>query len=403
MRCADAGVVIVGGGQAGSRAAEALRLAEFRGSITLVGDEVHLPYERPQLSKELLLKEEAGPAYIRSREQWQELDVDVMTGVRVAGCDLERRVLGFEDGRERPFTKLLIATGTRARRLPDLEQGPIPVFYLRSVDDAVGLRASLREGLRVALIGGGVIGLEVAAAAVERGCAVTVIEAAPLVLAQVGSRLISEYFLKLHRDLGVRVLTEVTAQRVAPEGLVLSDGSICPADLVLVGIGVEPAVESVAGSGISTSKGIRVDRHGATECDGVYAAGDVAEQWNRCADRWMRVENWANAQNQAVSTAKSMLGQGEGYDSVPWFWSDQHKTNLQVVGSLSNVTEIVRGDSSCGRFSVLGLRDDEIVGAATVNAPKHMAILRRAVAARMRVNRADLENPEFDLKRLLSK
>ncbi|WP_454644818.1 NAD(P)/FAD-dependent oxidoreductase [Bradyrhizobium liaoningense] len=403
MSGADAGIVIVGGGQAGSRAAEALRLAEFRGSITLIGDEMHLPYERPQLSKELLLKEGAEPAYIRSREQWQELDVDVMTGVRVAGCDLEKRVLGFEDGRERRFAKLLIATGTRARRLPAIERGPIPIFYLRSVDDAVRLRASLREGARVALIGGGAIGLEVAAAAVERGCSVTVIEAASQVLAQIGSRVISEYFLKLHRDLGVTILAGVTAQRVAPEGLVLSDGSVCRADLALVGIGVEPATDGFIGSGISTPHGIRVDRRGATECEGVYAAGDVAVQWNRCADRWMRVENWANAQNQAIAAARSMLGQGEGYDSVPWFWSDQYKANLQVVGSLSNVTEIVRGDSAGGRFSVLGLRDGEIVGAATVNAPKDMAILRRAVAARVRVNRGDLENAEFDLKRLISK
>ena len=172
-----ADIVIVGGGQAGSRAAEALRLAEFRGKITVICDEVHLPYERPQLSKEILLNEAITPVYVRSKEQWRALDVDVLTGIRVADLDLERRVVGLENGRECGFGKLLIATGTRARRLQVLERGTVPVCYLRSLDDAIRLRASLQAGVRVALVGGGVIGLEVAAAAVERGCSVTVIEA----------------------------------------------------------------------------------------------------------------------------------------------------------------------------------------------------------------------------------
>lgn len=175
------------------------------------------------------------------------------------------------------------------------------------------------------------------------------------------------------------------------------------ADLVLVGVGVEPAIEFTVGSGISSPQGIRIDQFGATGCDGVYAAGDVAVQWNRWADRWMRIENWANAQNQAIATAKSMLGQREAYSGVPWFWSDQYKVNLQVVGSLSNATQFVRGECAGGRFSVVGVRDGEVVGGAAVSAPREMAVLRRLVAARARVSREELENPEFDLKLLLSK
>jgi p-cumate 2,3-dioxygenase ferredoxin reductase component len=398
-----ADIVIVGGGQAGSRAAEALRLAEFRGTITVICDEVHLPYERPQLSKEILLNEAITPVYVRSKEQWRALDVDVLTGIRVADLDLERRVVGLENGRECGFGKLLIATGTRARRLQVLERGTVPVCYLRSLDDAIRLRASLRAGVRVALVGGGVIGLEVAAAAVERGCSVTVIEATPQILAQVGSKAISDHFSKMHRELGVTILTNVTANRCVPNGLELSDGTLCAVDLVLVGVGVEPAIEFTVGSGISSPQGIRIDQFGATGCDGVYAAGDVAVQWNRWADRWMRIENWANAQNQAIATAKSMLGQREAYSGVPWFWSDQYKVNLQVVGSLSNATQFVRGECAGGRFSVVGVRDGEVVGGAAVSAPREMAVLRRLVAARARVSREELENPEFDLKLLLSK
>lgn len=271
------------------------------------------------------------------------------------------------------------------------------------MDDALSLRARLRDGARIVLVGGGVIGLEVAAAAVERGCSVTVIEAMPQVLAQVGSATISRYFAGLHRDRGVTVLTGVTAVKAVQGAIELSDGSQRPADLLVVGVGVEPANDLGAALGISSPQGIRVDRNGATELDGVYAAGDVALQWNRCSNRWMRIENWANAQNQAIATARSMLGQGELYDVAPWFWSDQYKTNLQVVGSLSEVEEVVRGDIARDRFSVVGLRDGEVVGAATVNSPKDMALLRRIVGARGRVARADLESPEFDLRRCLNK
>jgi p-cumate 2,3-dioxygenase ferredoxin reductase subunit len=185
-------------------------------------------------------------------------------------------------------------------------------------------------------------------------------------------------------------------------GLELSDGTVCPADLIIVGIGVEPVLDLASQLGLAAEHGIKVDTNGATALEGVYAAGDVALQWNRCSDRWMRVENWANAQNQAAATAKAMVGQDGSYDLVPWFWSDQYKVNLQVVGTLSGVDEIVRGDIAGGRFCVVGLRDGEVVGGASVNSPKDMAVLRRLVTMRKRPSRSDLENPAFDLKRALS-
>jgi p-cumate 2,3-dioxygenase ferredoxin reductase component len=395
-------IVIVGAGQAGGRAAEALRAAQFSGSITMIGGEIHLPYERPQLSKSLLLDQSAAPAFLRSSEEWSGLGVDVYTGTDATECDLARRVIGLADGREFQFDKLLFATGTRPRRLRALEEGPVPVHYLRHLDDALILRDALAKGQRVVLVGGGVIGLEVAAAATERGCSVTVVEAMPDVLAQVGSPTISGYFRKLHAGHDVTLLTGVTAVRSVPGALEVSDGTLCPADLILVGIGVEPVLDLATRSGLPSQQGIRVDRNGATELEGVYAAGDVALQWNRCCDRWTRIENWANAQNQAAATARAMLGEDGGYDAVPWFWSDQYKTNLQMVGTLARVEEVVRGDICSGRFSVIGMRDGEVVGGATVNAPKDMAVLRRLVTMRKRPNRGDLENPGFDLKRALS-
>jgi p-cumate 2,3-dioxygenase ferredoxin reductase component len=394
-------IAIVGAGQAGGRAAEALRAAQFSGAITVIGGERHLPYERPQLSKSMLI-EDAAPKFIRSAAEWSDIGVDLHIGSNAVACDAERRVVGLQDGREFRFDKLLLTTGTRPRRLPELEDGPVPVAYLRDLDDAVTLRGMMSDGNRVLLVGGGVIGLEVAAAAILRGCRVTVVEAAGDVLAQVGSATISAYFRKLHSDRGVSFLLGQTAVSNVEGGARLSDGSFCAADLILIGIGVEPCLDLANSLGLALERGIRVDRTGATEIPGVYSAGDVALQWSRYAQRWMRIENWANAQDQAAAVAKSMLAPGEPYEPISWFWTDQYDVNLQVVGTLQGVDEIVRGDATAAKFCIVGLRDGEVVGGASVNSPKEMALLRRLVSQRKRPSRGDLENPAFDLKRALA-
>lgn len=394
-------IAIIGAGQAGGRAAEALRAAQFEGVITVIGGEAHLPYERPQLSKSMLIEGDA-PKFIRSAGEWAEIGVDLHVGANAIACDAERRIVGLQDGREFRFDKLLLATGTRPRRLPGLEDGPVPVAYLRDIDDAIALRGVMSEGCRVLLVGGGVIGLEVAAAAVSRGCRVTVVEAAGDVLAQVGSATISAFFRRIHSERGVSFQLGRTAVANVEGGARLSDGSFCAADFILIGIGVEPSLELAAAIGLPSQSGIRVDRAGCTDIPGIYAAGDVSLQWSRFTERWMRIENWANAQDQAAAVAKSMAGLDQSYEPTPWFWTDQYDVNLQVVGTLGGVEEVVRGDTAGAKFSVVGLRDGEVVGGATVNSPKDMAVLRRLVSMRKRPSRADLENPAFDLKRALA-
>jgi p-cumate 2,3-dioxygenase ferredoxin reductase subunit len=182
----------------------------------------------------------------------------------------------------------------------------------------------------------------------------------------------------------------------------LSDGRIVPADLVVVGVGVEPAADLARQAGLAVDQGIRVGPSGMTEIDGVYAAGDVAEQWSGWHGRWMRVENWANAQNQAIATARNMVGQDVSYEAPPWFWSDQFEANIQVIGHPGGADEIVRGDVERGRFTTISLRDGEVVGAVTVSSPKDMALLRRLAASRKRVNPSDIANPAFDLKQALA-
>jgi NADPH-dependent 2,4-dienoyl-CoA reductase/sulfur reductase-like enzyme len=194
----------------------------------------------------------------------------------------------------------------------------------------------------------------------------------------------------------------VSVKQATVGAIELEDGTLIPADMVLVGIGVEASVDLAHQLGLPTLHGIKVDTSGATAIDGVHAAGDVAEQWSRCHDRWMRLENWANAQNQAIATAKNMAGEATVYEAPPWFWSDQYDSNIQIVGHPGGGDEIVRGDVAGGRFTTLSIRDNEVVGGIAVNAARDMSVLRRLVASRKAVCRSDLENPNFELKRSLA-
>lgn len=402
MNLSKTRVVIVGAGQAGGRAAEALRGAGHVGPITLIGEEAHLPYERPQLSKSILLDSEPNPAFIRAAGDWAELDVTLSTSSRVVTADIERRQIGLEDGRVFAFDRLLLATGTRPRRMPELERSSLPVSYLRCMDDALALRRALQPGRNVVLIGGGVIGLEVASAAVARGCHVVVLEKKAAVLPQVGSPALSQYARELHATRGVKIMCGASIKQATARGIELDDGTSVPADIVLVGIGVEASVDLAHQLGLNSDHGIKVDTSGATAIEGVHAAGDVAEQWSRCHDRWMRLENWANAQNQAIATAKSIAGEATAYETPPWFWSDQYDANIQIVGHPGGGDEILRGNVADGRFTALSIRDSEVIGGVTVNAARDMSVLRRLVASRKMIDRNDLENPNFELKRSLA-
>jgi p-cumate 2,3-dioxygenase ferredoxin reductase subunit len=396
---ADESIVIVGAGQAGARAAEALRAAGHRGKVHLFGEETHLPYERPQLSKEVLLDRASVPVAIKDATAWSSLGVDVGQGARVTGCDLERRAVELADGRRIAFDRLILATGVSARALPHLNDAGVPVRTLRTIEDATFLRGLFMPGARIVLIGGGVIGLEVASAAIQAGCAVTVVEAAASLLSRALPPVVAAYLQKRHEDAGVRFRFGVTGQTIVAGNLILSDGSRVPADCIVVGIGAEPRVELGQQLGLSCDGGIRVDARGNSDAPGVYAIGDVAAQWSSHRQCWMRIETWANAQNQAIAVARCMIGEGAPYNEAPWFWTDQYDINIQVAGDMLGADLVLRGDVESGRFAVLGVRDDTLCGAVTVNNRKDMAVLRKL--ATRRVHRADLENPLFDLRKAL--
>jgi p-cumate 2,3-dioxygenase ferredoxin reductase subunit len=395
-------IVIAGAGQAGGRAAEALRAAGFGGSITVIGEEKHPPYERPQLSKELLATPDAPVAYLKPAGDWASvLDVTMITGAAVVACDPERQTVATDDGKLFSYDRLLLATGTQPRQIKTFGGTDTRVHYLRNVEDAMHLRQSFHRRSRVVIIGGGVIGLEAACAAAKLGCEVTVVESQPRLLARAFPGLVSDVVEARHRNHGVRFEFDVTVAEGTADGVRLTNGAELKADIILVGIGVDPASAIARDLGLSADTGIEVDVFGRTAAPNVFSAGDVSLQWSKCHDRAIRVETWANAQNQAICVAGNMIGADREYGDPPWFWSDQYDLNIQVVGDMLNADHIARGDSSSDRFSVAAMRGNEIVGAISINAAKDMAMFRRLVARQSRLNRSDIESTAYDLRQAL--
>ena len=373
-------LVVVGASLAGLRAVEAARKAGFAGSITLIGAEPHLPYDRPPLSKAFLdpLADGAEPEhpFFRSEKVYaDELTVELMLGEPATGLDTERRVVRIGD-REVPYDALVIATGAQARTLPGT-QHLAGVYGLRTLDDAVGIRAAMEAGARTVVIGAGFIGSEVASAAKKRGLDVTVVEALPTPLARAAGAQMGAAIAALHERNGTRLLCGTGVQAVTGEGVVerviLDDGAVVEADLAVVGIGAVPAVQWLEGSGLTLDNGIVCDEKLYTGVPGVYAAGDVANWVNGVLQRRQRLEHWTSAAEQGAAAARNALDpeNATAYGTVPYFWSDWYDSRIQFVGSPeADEVRIVDGDvNRDGRWVALYRSGDRLIGALTVNGP----------------------------------
>jgi p-cumate 2,3-dioxygenase ferredoxin reductase subunit len=395
-------IVIAGAGQAGGRAAEALRANGYQGAITMIGEEAHPPYERPQLSKQMLTKSGYQVVYLKPIDQWSgALDIDIVTGTAVVACNSERQTVSTSRGDKVSYDRLLIATGTQPRRIDGIERTSARIQYLRSIEDALQLRKSLEAGARVVVLGGGVIGLEAAAAAATLNCSVVVVEAGPRLLGRAFPKVISDFVEARHRAHGVDFVFDTTVVEGTTQGVRFSNGREVAADVLLVGIGVDPIASVAQSVGLDARAGIEVDPFGKTAIDNIFSAGDVALQWSACHGRSLRVETWANAQNQAACVAANMIGIQRPYADPAWFWSDQYDLNIQVVGDPVADDVIVRGDMASGRFSVIALRDGMVAGAVAINSAKDMAMLRRLAGKATSAARADFESPAFDLRKAL--
>jgi NADPH-dependent 2,4-dienoyl-CoA reductase/sulfur reductase-like enzyme len=379
-------IAVVGGSLAGLRAVEALRRQGFGGRIDWIGAEPHEPYDRPPLSKQVL-RGEWGPERIAlARGGLAALGAELHFGRRAVKLDAERRCVSLDDGAEIGFDGLVIATGSTPRRLlgqPDLEG----VFVLRTIDDALAIRAALAKSPRVVVVGGGFIGAEVAASCRESGLAVTMLEALGNPLEQALGPRIGALFAAIHRDHGVTLRTGVAVASIEGSGRVehvrLADGNLIPADVVIVGIGVRPEVAWLEGSGVELLDGVVVDERCATGVPRVVAAGDVARFPSARYGESLRVEHWTHAVEQAEAAVASLLhgAQAPPYDPVPYVWSDQYDAKLAVAGRPRAGDDFVVVDGSVEDRKFVGLfaRDGRLTGAVGLNRMRKLMDWRSAL------------------------
>ena len=379
-------VTIVGASLAGLNAAEALRRDGFDGSVTLIGAESRLPYDRPPLSKQVLAGDwEPERAALTDSEELESDEIEARLGLRATALDLDARELTLHTGETVAFDGLVIATGARCRTMPGTE-GLRGVHVLRSLDDCLALRADLEAvPQRVVVVGAGFIGAEVAATARGRGLEVTVVEALPTPLSRVLGDEMGRVCAEVHRDHGVDLRTSVGVDRIEGdrrvERVVLTDGSIIDADVVVVGIGVVPNTEWLDGSGLQVGDGVLCDAS-CLAAERVTAAGDVARWPNQLFGETMRVEHWDNAAAQGAHAARRLLNPETGpFTPVPWFWSDQYDRKIQLAGRVrpDDEVRVVNGSLEERRFAAIYGRAGRIVGVLGFNRPRHVMRYRALI------------------------
>ncbi|MFB9262669.1 NAD(P)/FAD-dependent oxidoreductase [Bradyrhizobium erythrophlei] len=402
------GLVIIGASYAGVQAALGAREAGYSEPVTIVADEHSLPYERPPLSKAFLLdKTREQKLVLRDEAFFASKEIDLLLGHRVIRIDRTARQVALVDGARLDFDKLVIATGSRARRISIPGAELDGVCYLRTVTDAIDLKARLGRAGEIVTVGGGFIGLEVASSAAKLGKKVTVIEAASRLLERAVSPVVSRFLLDAHAQAGVDVRLGETvismtgdAGRIA--GIDLGSGGRLRADLVVVGIGGIANDELASAAELKCANGIVVDEHGRTEVPGIYAAGDCANHYNRFAEGWLRLESVQHAQDQGKSAGLAIADSHEPYDSVPRFWSDQYDLKLQIVGLSGGCDQMVtRGSIQEGRFSIFHYRQGRLVAVDSINRPGDQMAARRLIAARISPTPGQAADGSFDIKALL--
>ena len=398
--------VIVGASLAGAKAARALRDNGFDGSLTLIGDELWYPYERPPLSKDYLQgKVDRDTVFVHPPRWYTAHEVDLRLDTTATAIDRGNHLLTLGNGEQLPYDKLLLTTGASPRRLPLPGADAHGVYYLRSLDDSNRLRELLHTASRIALVGGGWIGLEVAAAARAAGVEVTVVERSPLPLQAVLGPDIAAVFADLHRDHGANLhlaatLAEITTCDGAATGLRLADGSRIDADAVIVGIGATPNTGLAGDSGLDVDNGIVVDPALRSSDPDIFAAGDVANAYHPFYSRHIRVEHWANALHQPDTAAATMLGRDASYQRLPYFYTDQYELGMEYTGYCEpdqHYQVVVRGDLQERRFIAFWLRDDRVAAGMNVNIWDVTEPIQTLIRTRTVVDPARLADPDVPL------
>ncbi|UDF05365.1 NAD(P)/FAD-dependent oxidoreductase [Asticcacaulis sp. AND118] len=401
----SAGVVIIGAGHAGGSTAAFLRQYGYKGEITLIGDEPHLPYQRPPLSKAWLKGEASGDdLYLRPQAFYDEADIAVWLERRVEAIDTVDKTVTI-DGEQIVYEYLILATGSKARPFGCPGAKDTPYHMLRTIADAEWLKPQLTEGRRIGLIGAGYVGLEVAASARKLGCEVTVFEREPRILARVASTVLSQAFTGIHRTNGVDLITGADVVSVSAEGELrrvhMADGVVHDFDVLLVGIGALPADDLAQAAGIACQNGIIVDHEARTSAADVFAIGDVT---SREVKPWFegryRLESVPSALEQAKQAAAAITGFKAPPPEVPWFWSDQYDYKLQIAGITRPGAKLVtRGDPQTGAFSVFHLNDrQQVICVECVNRPADFMAGKQLIQKAVAVEDAFVADAEASLK-----
>jgi 3-phenylpropionate/trans-cinnamate dioxygenase ferredoxin reductase subunit len=397
-------VVIAGAGHAAGQVVASLRQHKFDGQIVLVGDEPYLPYQRPPLSKKFLSGDlQAERLYVKPESFYDDPAISLQLDTPIAAIDREAKCLRIEDGDDVGYDKLVIATGSRVRRLP-IEGAELKgVHYLRNIADVDGIRDGMDAGKKLVIVGAGYIGLEVAAVAQQAGLHVTVIEMADRVMSRVVSPETSDFYQIEHTSQGVRfrLSTGVSSlngkKRV--KSVSTSEGEDIPADLVIIGVGIQPNTELATNAGLDVDNGIVVDDHCRTGDPNIFAVGDCTSHPNAIYDRRLRLESVHNAVEQAKTAAANICGQDVAYAQVPWFWSDQYDLKLQIAGLSEGYDDVViRGNPAERSFSCLYLRDGRLIAVDAINAPRDFVQSKPLIADRAEIEKEKLADPATPLK-----
>jgi 3-phenylpropionate/trans-cinnamate dioxygenase ferredoxin reductase subunit len=404
----NATTVIVGAGQAGGDLATALRQWGYGGRIVLIGDEQAVPYRRPPLSKAFLLGDVgAEPLFLKPREAYQKHDIDLRTGTKVTSIDRMAHTVSLDDGRSLEYSKLVLATGGRARRLnlPGAEKPN--VHYIGTIDDVLRLREQFVSGQRLVIVGGGYVGLEIAAVGIKSRLKVTLVESMPRLLARVTGPELSSYYHAVHRKRGVNIRLGASVSAIdgedRAEAIVLQNGEKSPADVVVVGIGLIPNTELVEQAGLQVDNGIVVDPHSQASDPDIYSAGDCTNHDNGFLGKRLRLESVPNASEQTRVAAASICGKPMPHSGMPWFWSEQYELKLQMAGISQGYERVViRGSMENDSFAAFYLQNGIVIAVDSVNRAQDFLIGKKMVTGRMLGDPAALANESIALKTLVA-
>jgi 3-phenylpropionate/trans-cinnamate dioxygenase ferredoxin reductase component len=403
---AEASMVIVGGGKAGARAAVAFRENAWKGPVTLISDEALAPYDRPPLSKAAIMDEaEPQPVYLLDEGMMASLEVNFLRGAAATAIDRNSKIVSLPDGKKIPYDRLLIATGAEPRQLA--LAGSERALLLRDIGDSVKIRNEFSEGRSIAIIGGGFIGLELAASAARRGCRVTVIEAQPRILMRGVPPEIASRIAARHAEAGVSILAGSRIAHIASNRIVLSDGREIAADVIIAGIGAAPRFKLAEQAGLAIDNGIACNTYLQTSDPYIFAVGDCCSFPHPIfGNERLRLEAWRNASDQAIVAVENMLGGQKPYEAVPWFWTDQYELNLQIAGLPHRGVSFVERAPKEGALILCHLDDEgRLVGASGIGQGNSIArdirLLEMLIGKKAAPDPAALADPSFQLKSLL--